>query len=292
MAAVIDGATERFMLRSVHNEVFGRLDLVNLGPGDQANPYVPIYQPANCENLGSRQITKARQEHESVDVFIARYNMVRLWTQDLCHGHSDVLPSSEEAKTWLVELATRVKIGKSPFLDTHEMLAEFYLFGAPGFAPDYTAGLAYLNQEKKQEEKMHFGRIALTLSYVYEHGLGVPLDPAKAREWVQRAFDAGNRDAEILMAQAREVGFGVERDEAGAFAAYQKLSGDNTASIWFRLGLMYLDGRGTSKDPCKAQEFFTKASQSDRGPMANAKKHLVQIRQQNLCPAAPSGEHH
>lgn len=287
VAAVIDDTTERFVLRHVHNEVFGRLNLSGFGHGDQVQPYTPEYELAKCENLGSRQIATARQKHLNMQVLIARYNLVRLWTQDLCHGKSDVTPSPAEAKAWLLEL-TEVKAGEWPLLDTHEMLAEVYLFGAPGVPPDYPTGLIYLNREAKQEKsKMNFGRVALTMSYVFEHGMGVLVDLARAREWLQRSVDAGNWYAKILMAQATELGLDVNRDEAAAFSAYQQLSGNNTASIWFRLGVMYLDGRGTSKDPCKAQDLFTKVSQADRGPIVNAKKHLDQIRQQNLCPADP-----
>jgi tetratricopeptide (TPR) repeat protein len=221
-------------------------------------------------------IEKARSTQLNLETFIARYNLVAVWLGNLCHGKSDVLPSPEEAKAWLLGIANSKLPGNAAqSLGTHRMLVQLYLFGAPDSPPDYPAALAYLNEGVRTEAHPP----NLTLSYVYEQGLGVPKDPAQARVWLERAATAGSQEAKMLLAQANEL-----KNETEAFSSYLELSKTVYPPVWFRLGLMYLQGRGTQKDPCKAQEMFQKALSHPWNPVPQAKKYLDQIREQNLCP--------
>jgi TPR repeat protein len=277
----IDDDTERIVLRYAHNEFNQHWYVKALVPDKSGD--APLMAGVKCEHFGSEQMAKARQIPGGMDIYVARYNLVKLWMQDICHGKSDVLPSPEEAKAWLIDMTgLRRASDDAPFLDSRAMLINMYLFGAPGVPPDYAAGLAYLNKEVKAKPGY-----ALDLFYVYEHGLGVPPDQAKAREWFQHAYDLGGLGPRILVAQAKELGLGVDRDEAAALAAYQEFAKTIDPPVWFRLGRMYLEGRGTPKNPCKAKEFFTKALQRVWDPVQQAQKYLDQIRQQNLCPAEP-----
>jgi TonB family protein len=261
--------TERIILERATDEFRQDFYVKALYTGPDGS-LVPVLQKVHCETMGSQNLEKARSAQFNVEVFIARYNLVDLLLGNVCHGKSDVLPSPEEAKAWLLGI-------KRPILGTDRMLVQLYLFGAAGSPPDYSAALALLKKEVKTKDSFP----ALDLSYIYEHGLGVPNDAVQSRVWLERAAEAGNIDAKMLLVQAKEL-----RNEAEAFSSYLELSKSVAPPAWFRLGLMYLEGRGTRKDPCKAQEMFQKAATHFWPPVMQAMKYLNQIREQNLCPSA------
>jgi uncharacterized protein len=66
---------------------------------------------------------------------------------------------------------------------------------------------------------------------LYEHGLGVAQDYDKAREWYQKAADAGNTDAMYILGVLYEYGYGVAQDYDKAREWYQKAAdaGNNDA---------------------------------------------------------------
>jgi TPR repeat protein len=274
-AVIADDGTDRIILKHTTEEYFQRnyVNTLLKGPDDSVGP---LMEPAPCATLGSQMIENARSTQLNLETFIARYNLVNLWLGNLCHGKSDVLPTPAEAKAWLLSIAySKLPGNAAQSLGTHRMLVQLYLFGAPDSPPAYPAALAYLNEEVRTEARPP----NLTLSYVYEQGLGVPKDPVQARVWLDRAAAAGSPDAKILLAQANEL-----KNVTEAFSSYLELSKVAIPPVWFRLGLMYLEGRGTQKDPCKAQEMFQKALSHPWNPVPQAKKYLDQIREQNLCP--------
>jgi TonB family protein len=272
--AIADDGTERIVLKNQTNELNQQNYVATLLRSDDGNAG-PLMEKVHCETLGSQNLEKARSTQLNLETFVARYNLVNLWLGNLCHGKSDVLPSPEEAKGWLLGIAGSTLPGNAAqSLGTHRMLVQLYLFGAPGSAPDYPAALALLNEQVKTEPRPP----AIYLSYVYEHGLGVPKDQVQARAWLDRAAGAGSPDATMLLAQDKEF-----RNDAEAFNSYLELSKAVEPPVWFRLGLMYLEGRGTQKDPCKAQEMFQKAASHYWSPVPQARKYLDQIREQKLC---------
>jgi len=271
---IADDGTDRIILKHATNEFNQQNYVTTLLRSNDGNAG-PLMEKVHCETLGSQNLEKARSTQLNLETFIARYNLVNLWLGNLCHGKSDVLPTPEEAKAWLLGIAGSTLPGNAAqSLGTHRMLVQLYLFGAPGSAPDYPAALALLNEQVKTESRPP----ALSLSYVYEHGLGVPKDQVQARAWLERGAEAGSPDAKMLLAQAKEF-----KNDAEAFNSYLELSKAVYPPVWFRLALMYLEGRGTQKDPCKAQEMFQKAASHYWSPVPQAKKYLDQIRAQNLC---------
>jgi TPR repeat protein len=78
-----------------------------------------------------------------------------------------------------------------------------------------------------------------------ENGCGVAQDYVKAREWYQRAADAGNIDAMI------------------------------------NLGRLYLDGKGVPKDYGKAREWYQKAADADPNN-TYAKQALLRLEKRTL----------
>lgn len=274
---IADDGTNRIVLKNIHEHFYQNAYLAGLVTDH--GQVAPYWAPVDCKTFGSQNIEKARAKPEGMSFYVARYNLVNLWMGAMCEGKSDVLPTAAEAQAWIKDMAGLRHGGdNAPFLDSHEKLMELYLFGGPGVPPDYTSALAYLNEEVKTRP----GRAALYLAYVYEHGLGVPKDEVQARAWFQQAADAGNGYAQMLLVQAQELGLGMPRNEAQAFESYLKMSKTVWPPVWFRLGLMYLDGRGTAKDACAAKEWLAKAAER---PIPQAKPFLERIERENLCPA-------
>ena len=277
---IADDGTERIVLKSGADEFFQQEYAKTLLPGPDGR-VAPVFDAAPCATLGSQSLQIVRSGQVTIEVLVARYNLVNLWLGNVCHGKSDAAPDPAEARKWLLSLQyADFGKGLQLFADSHKMLAQFYLFGAPGFAPDYPSALALLKEEVKGKASFP----ALCFYYMYEYGLGVPKDAPQAHVWLEKAAAAGNSDAEMLLAQAMELS-----DQAKAFNSYLELSKSVLPPVWFRLGLMYLEGRGTQKNPCKAQEMFQKAAGHYWSPAPQAKKYLDQIREQKLCTATVAG---
>lgn len=277
LATVIaDDGTERIALTKNEPDEFHQRTYVKTLLRDPNSRIAPLMGTAPCATLGSQSLAQARSPQRDLETLAARYNVVNLWLGNICHGKSDAVLDPAEARAWLLNMqSVNFEGDLLPFLDTHTMLAQLYLFGAPGSAPDYPAALALLNEELKAKASFP----VLWFFYIYENGLGVAKDPVQAHVWLQLAADSDAPAAKMLLAQAREL-----NDDKGAFNSYLELSKNVQPPVWFRLGLMYLEGRGTQKDPCKAQEMFQKAASHNWSPVPQAKKYLDQIRTQNLCP--------
>ena len=250
-------------------------ELVGLAEND-----VPVFDTAQCANLGGRLIERARSRAMTMDVIVARYNLVNVWTGNLCAGKTDVMPASGEATSWLEELAglSRTEDGAG-FIDARKRLAEVLVFGAPGVSSDLRRAQEYLVEEARRDSGM-----LLYSAYMAERGLVGAPDRDRALALIRQAAERGNEDGEALLAQAYELGLGVARDEAGAFARYERLSKKVRPTVWFRIGLMLLDGRGTKADPCRAKKFLELATHGWT-PIPAAKEYLSKIGDQVRCPA-------
>lgn len=263
-----------------HRLVLARLpasfeaELSGMAEGD-----IPVFDVAKCETLGSRHITLARSADLDMDVIIARYNLVSLWTGNLCGGKSDVMPAGAEALAWLEELAglSRQEDG-APFIDARRRLAEVLVFGAPGIEPDRARAQTYIAEEAKRDPSM-----LLFAAHMAEQGLGTPKDGAHSLALIRQAAERGNADAGALLAQAQELGLDTARDEAAAMARYEKLARAVSPTVWFRLGLMLMDGRGTKTDACRARDYLRQAAEHASAPVPVAREYLSRITEQKLC---------
>ena len=251
-------------------------ELVGLAEND-----MPMFDVVKCETLGSRQITLARATDLNMDVIVARYNLVNMWTNNLCGGKTDVLPTATEAKAWLEELAglSRQEDG-APFIDARRRLAEVLVFGAPGVEPDLARAQSYVAEEAKRDPSM-----LLFAAYIAEHGLATSPDRARSLGLIREAADRSNADARALLAQAQELGLEIARNEAAAAAQYEQLSRAVSPPVWFRLGRMLLEGRGVKADPCRAHEYLQLAAEHASAPVPVARQYLDRISDQKQCPA-------
>ena len=98
------------------------------------------------------------------------------------------------------------------------------------------------------------------LGQLYEDGHGVAQDYSKAREWFQKAADAGNTDATADLGWLYQNGYGVAQDYGKARECYQKTADKGNKWAMNELGWLYENGYGVAQDYGKAREWFQKAA--------------------------------
>lgn len=239
---------------------------------------IPLIDVAKCATFGSKHMANAVGEPFTADTVLGQYNAVNLWLGRTCGGKSDMQPTVEQGRAWIEEIE-RVRLpGDKPFIDIEEMMAFFLVLGAPGVEPQPDRAMAYIRPKAEEDP----GEWGIYVAYLYQEGIGSPIDLALVKHWIDKAADAGSRDALLLRAQDLELGIGRERDEAAAFELYAGTTHYPTAR--FRAGLMLLDGRGVAKDACKAKEYLEYAARHAFSPVMQARPHLERIAAEKLCP--------
>jgi|GEM_PF-1130136 len=98
------------------------------------------------------------------------------------------------------------------------------------------------------------------LGVMYDRGVGVPRDPARAAEWLRTAAESGSRDAAYQLGAMYESGRGVAQDGARAVSWYRKaaLLGDRDAQV--KVGKAYEAGNGVASDMGEALTWYRKAA--------------------------------
>ena len=94
--------------------------------------------------------------------------------------------------------------------------------------------------------KMGNATAQLHLGYMYEEGLGVSQDNAKAVEWYRKAAEQVHATAQCNLGIMYENGRGVSQDNAKAVEWYRKSAEQGNAFAQCKLGYMYGQGRGIS----------------------------------------------
>lgn len=94
----------------------------------------------------------------------------------------------------------------------------------------------------------------------YGGDLGMPKDPAKAREWFEKAADKGEVRAQFNLGVIYYMGEGVKQDYASAREWFEKAAEKGNARAQFNLGVIYYRGEGVAQDFGKARELFTLAA--------------------------------
>jgi TPR repeat protein len=98
------------------------------------------------------------------------------------------------------------------------------------------------------------------LGLLYMNGQGLVKDYGKAREWFQKAADAGNALAMNNVGALYEKGQGVAQDYGKAREQYQKAADADNPLAMNNLGALYVNGQGVAQDYGKAREWFQKAA--------------------------------
>ncbi len=106
----------------------------------------------------------------------------------------------------------------------------------------------------------------LNVAFMYNQGLGVPIDPVIAAEWYLRAAEQGLAEAQAQLAVAYIHGSGVQQNYAEALKWSQRAADKGHPQGQFNLGTIYLLGLGVPKDYAKAASLLLKAA--DQGDSA------------------------
>jgi TPR repeat protein/transglutaminase-like putative cysteine protease len=99
------------------------------------------------------------------------------------------------------------------------------------------------------------------MGYMYEDGLGVPMDLREAARWYRLAAEQGDSYSQTRLGYLHEKGLGVARDDALAAQWYAKsaAAGDKMGQSW--LGTMYRDGRGVERNYKEAEKWLSRAAE-------------------------------
>lgn len=132
---------------------------------------------------------------------------------------------------------------------------------------DASAGLALLNAQIAAGNNI--ADTAFLIGSFYLTGGGdVAADPARARDYLERAIAAGHGYAPVLLGQALLKGDQLVPDPAAGIALLdaQIADGKNVADAAFNLGSFYLGGGdGVAADPSKARLYLEKAVAAGHG---------------------------
>jgi uncharacterized protein len=97
------------------------------------------------------------------------------------------------------------------------------------------------------------------LAYCYDRGLGIPKDEAEAVKWYRKAAEQGHPKAlEALKRETNADWSIVGLDDAGDLF---KLAEQGDVNAQYKLGSMYLNGKGVAEDATEAVKWYRKAAE-------------------------------
>jgi TPR repeat protein len=94
----------------------------------------------------------------------------------------------------------------------------------------------------------------------YYYGRGVNRDYKQARDWYQKAADAGDSNGMFSVAFLYDKGLGVKKDYQQALFWYRKAADAGNSTAMFNLGVAYWNGEGVLRDDQQARFWFQKAA--------------------------------
>jgi len=144
-------------------------------------------------------------------------------------------------------------------------IGKMYEYGL-GVTQDYSSAIEHY---KLSENKYAF----FALGNIYRHGSGVETDYAKAFDYYMRSLSSkgGMPFASYAVGQAYELGQGVEKDLSSAHNFYaEALKGlekvftkNHDDNISYKIGMMYLNGKGTDIDLEYAEKYLLLSADSN-----------------------------
>lgn len=106
--------------------------------------------------------------------------------------------------------------------------------------------------------------LALGLGHLYGY-YQLPVDPAAAFTWYQKAADLGNAEGMCRLAALYAAGSGVEQDRAKAAQLYQQSADLGDAEAQFQLGILYWNGDQVEQNTEKAISLYQQAAGQNHG---------------------------
>jgi TPR repeat protein len=114
------------------------------------------------------------------------------------------------------------------------------------------------------------------LAQRYERGVEGPVDLPRAVMWYRRSAERGYAEAQFKLASMYATGAGVDADPARAVGWYEKAAGQGLAVAQYNLGVAYLNGEGVARDVDIAFAWLSIAASQD---LAQARTLLDRLRQ-------------
>ena len=121
------------------------------------------------------------------------------------------------------------------------------------------------------------GAAAEKLAYMYDRGLGVPVDKLQSLKWLQRAAELNYAPAAYELGLAYESNNGISTDLVKAKKLYEQAASLAYVPAFAALGSMYADGRGVKQDREKALAYYMVAANNGG---ADAKAKMDQLSSQ------------
>lgn len=121
-------------------------------------------------------------------------------------------------------------------------------------SPSFRQSEGEVKWDKQPESELDLGK-------AYYYGRGTKKNFKKARKHLQKAADAGEREAQLILALMQLQGQGVAENPQAGFEAVQKLAPDYPLAQ-YALARLYADGLGTPANAEKALKWLTRAAQA------------------------------
>lgn len=101
------------------------------------------------------------------------------------------------------------------------------------------------------------------LAIMYSQGFaGIPLNPDEAMNWFRRAAEQGHADAQKQLADAYNLGIGIEQNDALALEWYRRAAEQGHPEAQYQMGhVSSVGSNGQTIAPEKASQWFSRAAQ-------------------------------
>jgi TPR repeat protein len=159
----------------------------------------------------------------------------------------------ERGKEALVR--TMQELGTTRVNRCEEIAATAYLTGDL-IKQDYANALKWYSAAANKGD----GTACEKLAYMYDRGLGVPIDKAESIKWLQRGADLNYGPAAYELAMLYESGKNVTQDLVGARKLYEQASYSSVTQAFAALGRFYAEGLGVKVDRDKALAYYMVAA--------------------------------
>ena len=146
-------------------------------------------------------------------------------------------------------------------------LALLLLLCAATAAADFEAGVAAAQKGDYDAARREWEPLGASghrdaqfnLGLLYENGLGVAADPARAAAWYEKAALQNDAVAAAYLAEMHAKGLGLPADDVQALQWYRRAAELGHPASQYNVGLFYAFGRGVEPNDVEAYAWMTVA---------------------------------
>lgn len=144
-------------------------------------------------------------------------------------------------------------------------LALLLLVAASGAAADFEAGVVAARAGDYAKARAEWEPLAtaghrdaeFNMGLLYENGLGVAKDGARAAYWYGRAAEQDDPVAQAYLAEMHAKGLGIPRNDVEALRWYRRAAELGHPASQYNVGLFYAFGRGVEPNDVEAYAWMT-----------------------------------